>query len=353
MCSYPASERKAYFAFRFTRLMAKTCVAQEVGPLGCWLLTTIAMTEDASRYRRAVTWYDHQLTPLLGCSQDAMARARKKCVEAGWLHYEPGSKCKAGKYWVIVPQHADGMPDTPTDENDIRPQKPDESATNSGIILESSLNHQRQTAVPSATNSGSIPATIIPIPKNPDSFPVPPPVECRQAGDEEPVTDKELSETPGNGPIDWPSEFADLCELWQACKQGIGGVCHFAGLPHPSMKDSRKTYMLGWNMAIGDRDRLVFKNTWPKRKAQVIEAIKAINAGAIQWELAPLAFHKFPNEIDAIIGGGHARHSITRQSVQPKPDYKTSQAESMMSELERVLSKSNSQQSQQKAISHE
>ncbi|WP_397569048.1 hypothetical protein [Schlesneria sp. T3-172] len=112
---YPA--RPAFFAMKFIRLLAKTCVAQEIGPTGFALLVTIATTEDAAGYRRAVTFFDGQLMPIVGVdSQKSLARARIKCVDAGWLNYEPGCRGRAGRYFVVIPPHASGIDDNPTDE---------------------------------------------------------------------------------------------------------------------------------------------------------------------------------------------------------------------------------------------
>ena len=35
-----------------------------------------------------------------------MKRVRDKAVEAGWLHYEPGTKGRAARYWVTIPEWA-------------------------------------------------------------------------------------------------------------------------------------------------------------------------------------------------------------------------------------------------------
>jgi hypothetical protein len=112
--AYPA--RQPYFAHKFARLLVKTCAAQEIGTGGCWLLTTIVHTEDAARYRRAVTWRNEQLAPVLGMSPATLVRVRQQCIDEGWLHYEPGVKRKPGKYWVTIPPDAIGIDDNPTDE---------------------------------------------------------------------------------------------------------------------------------------------------------------------------------------------------------------------------------------------
>ena len=120
--------------------MIKTCVAQEIGTVGFSLLMVIANTEDAAGYRRAVTWYDGQLLPLLGlASQKSLSLARDKAVKSGWLHYEHGRKGVASKYWITIPEHCDGQDDTAsdegqvvdtTDDTEMTRKKDDESAAN-------------------------------------------------------------------------------------------------------------------------------------------------------------------------------------------------------------------------------
>lgn len=113
---YP--KRPSFFAYRFCRLMAKACLANEVGPNVCWLLTTIAMTEDAKGYRDAVTYFNEQLMAVTGFnSADALDRCRKKAIAAGWLHYQPGGKGKAGRYWVLTPERFKTFDDAPSDES--------------------------------------------------------------------------------------------------------------------------------------------------------------------------------------------------------------------------------------------
>jgi hypothetical protein len=114
---YP--KRDKFFAYRLVRLLTKTAAAQEIGALGCWFVTLIALQEDAIQYRRPVSYWDHQLGPLLGTdSKSTLSRLRKKLVHAGWIHYVPGTKGKIGRYWTTIPTHACGISDSPTDESD-------------------------------------------------------------------------------------------------------------------------------------------------------------------------------------------------------------------------------------------
>lgn len=112
---YPA--RPQFYALRFGRLVQKSCLANQIGPAATLLLITVALTEDASHYRRGVTFWDGQIMPIIGLSSwRSLDRARKAAVNAGWLHYEPGGKSKAAVYWTIIPGSAEGIDDAPTDE---------------------------------------------------------------------------------------------------------------------------------------------------------------------------------------------------------------------------------------------
>lgn len=113
---YP--KREAYFSHRFCRLLAKTTAAQSIGAEACWMLTIIAQTEDAKRYSAPVLFWNEQLMAVCGFGgRGRLVRARGKAIEAGWLHYEPGSKSKAGKYWVEIPPQFANLPDSAIDEN--------------------------------------------------------------------------------------------------------------------------------------------------------------------------------------------------------------------------------------------
>jgi hypothetical protein len=99
--SYP--KRQAFFAHKFIRTLARSCAANVIGPEACWLLTIIAMTEDAKQYSGPVTFYGDILASQCGFSTRVMQRARRNAVEAGWLHYVPGTNRRAASYWVTMP----------------------------------------------------------------------------------------------------------------------------------------------------------------------------------------------------------------------------------------------------------
>ena len=115
MADYPT--RPPYFAAKAIRLMAKTCLANDIGPEAVCLLTMIAQQEDSKRYRGAVRFYNEQLMPLVGTRRfKTLAAWRQRAIDAGWLHYESRGH-QSGLYWVTVPESALGLEDAPLDEN--------------------------------------------------------------------------------------------------------------------------------------------------------------------------------------------------------------------------------------------
>lgn len=114
MPKYP--KRGSHFAHRFTRLLTKAAVAQELGPECCWLLTIVSHQEDAKRYSGPVIFWNQQLMALCGFgSERRLSRTRDACVEAGFLHYEPGGNRKPGRYWCLTPDYLESD-DSPVDE---------------------------------------------------------------------------------------------------------------------------------------------------------------------------------------------------------------------------------------------
>jgi hypothetical protein len=112
---YP--RRSNHFAHKFTRLLFKACVANELGPEATLLLIAVAHTEDARGYRGPVTFWNAQLMPLIGAkSESAFKRIRDRCAAAGWLAHLPGARGRPAGYWVSVPARFAGWDDGPTDE---------------------------------------------------------------------------------------------------------------------------------------------------------------------------------------------------------------------------------------------
>jgi hypothetical protein len=131
---YP--KRTPFFFHRFVRLMIKTCAAMVIGADGCFLCTVVAATEDSARYRYAVRYFNSQLAQFCGWSVDKLDRVRSRCIDEGFLHYEPGGNRTPGLYWVLVDESLGDAPDLgPIGEldSDFKPQAAehpaDETAT--------------------------------------------------------------------------------------------------------------------------------------------------------------------------------------------------------------------------------
>jgi len=141
---YP--RRTPFFFHRFSRLLIKTCAAQVIGADGCWLLAIIAATEDSKRYRAAVSFYNPQLSAFCGWSIDKLDRVRKRCIDEGFLHYEPGGNRTPGLYWVLVDDSLGDAPDLgPIGEleSDFKPQTAEHSADDSATEPRTSCGENR------------------------------------------------------------------------------------------------------------------------------------------------------------------------------------------------------------------
>jgi len=173
MATYP--KREKFFANRFIRLLVKCCVANEIGTDAAYLLTVIAMTEDASHYKRGVFFYDEQLKPLIGVnSSSMMTRIRKRAVDAGWLHFKAGHKGQCSTYWVTIPKHTEGLDDMPTDEG----------GHELGVTGETNRNRIRIESEAKENSNGSASGVILPIPN-----PIPNPVGSAPVTREEKAAD--------------------------------------------------------------------------------------------------------------------------------------------------------------------
>lgn len=164
---YP--RRPSHFAHRFVRLMMKAVAAQEVGTDGFALLTAIAMTEDAKRYRGPVVFFNHPLMAVCGfTSEKVFFRVRQKCVDSGWLVWTPGKKGVAARYWVAIPDQSEGIQDGPVDE------VTEEEGEDAGAITEQLGTNREVIGNQLGTNRESIGRTFIPnpLPLSPSPTPV-------------------------------------------------------------------------------------------------------------------------------------------------------------------------------------
>ena len=100
--TYP--QRPKNFYFKFQKLLWDYHAREDIGIDGCWLLFTVLMNENRRQWTGPARLWNTQLEGSIGKSIDQCDRIRKRCIEAGWLHYEPGTKSVEGKYWVTVPK---------------------------------------------------------------------------------------------------------------------------------------------------------------------------------------------------------------------------------------------------------
>lgn len=132
--AYP--QREAFFAIRFLRLLENAGATEEFGQTAVMLLMTIVLREDERRFRGGVQFWDNELIRLCGVrTQRELAGARDKVTAAGLLHYETGTRHRAGTYWVEVPDWLDpSVPQSVTKKSDTSsdaasPSTPDSSET--------------------------------------------------------------------------------------------------------------------------------------------------------------------------------------------------------------------------------
>lgn len=172
---YP--KRGSYFAYKVIRMMGKMCAAQIMGPEACWLVTIIANLEDVKRYTEPVTFFNEQLMPISGFnSKNSFARARKKAIGAGWLHYTPGGKGVAGSYWALIPDRFKDIPDTPFDEG----FPVQNSTTNNTVPPQVSGAGSHQERDGKRTDNGTA--------NGPHSYPIPNPIPSPQEEGPAPAT---------------------------------------------------------------------------------------------------------------------------------------------------------------------
>ena len=302
--AYPA-DRPKFFPMRVNRAMTNSCAAQLIGSAGCFLVLKIAMKEDELFYRRAVTWCDEYLMEQLNItSRKTLALVRKKCIDAGWLHYEPGCKGRLSRYWVTIPDQFDGLDvksaseeaDDETEQagafgSKIYHQLGDESANNRQTIGTESANNRHRTG----TEKGA----LITLSLNP----IPSPSPIPTAGEHE-------NETPPRQPDRMArSAVNEFVALWNELPTGNRGVAHVLGLPP-------------WPCPL---DVAAIERFWASRKGVAVQAMDAIKSGAIQWERNAMTIRQFENEIDNILGGVHRRHQ--------KPDPQAAAFKQMMDDL--------------------
>ena len=91
MAEYPKDRSRQFFALKFCKLLSKTAIANEIGSDATLLLMVVALKEDSKEYTDAPNYWNQQIMPLCGIrSPKRLVAARKKAIQAGWLHYEKG-----------------------------------------------------------------------------------------------------------------------------------------------------------------------------------------------------------------------------------------------------------------------
>ncbi|MHC4698490.1 MAG: hypothetical protein ACYTFA_17290 [Planctomycetota bacterium] len=98
---YP--KRPKFFSVRFTRLIDRAGIMHRIKAEGHWLLSVIVNMEDKLHYSKPPDFWNVQLTDRSGWSVSKLDRVRTRCIETGWLYYEPGNKARPGVYWVLIP----------------------------------------------------------------------------------------------------------------------------------------------------------------------------------------------------------------------------------------------------------
>lgn len=106
---YP--EREPFFAFKFLRLVMATHAAKEIGCDGCWLLTILALAEDALHYSGPTRFWNDELISALGFqSRKQLIATRDKVIAAGWLQYGRKGTRSVGLYAVQIPEQYATVP---------------------------------------------------------------------------------------------------------------------------------------------------------------------------------------------------------------------------------------------------
>lgn len=109
------------------------------------------------------------------------------------------------------------------------------------------------------------------------------------------------------------TDVSDFLVQWHQLPTGKCGVVHVAG------------WREGMPPIISPKDREALETFWPCRKEAALEAMKAIQEGALQWNTNGLKIREFANQIDALC----ARQSKVHQ----KPDPQAAALKQMMDDL--------------------
>lgn len=157
--------RPSYFAMRVLRLAIKTELAQQCGADVLALLSVIAVTEDARRYRGPVAFFNAELLRVLGFGKwERLNNARRAAVDTGWLLYENRGSRRAGYYRTTIPVDFEMMPDTAVGEELLPGPYPEMGDDPNGLSLSSSSESTPENGYVEGHGQGE-PSLPVPIPK--------------------------------------------------------------------------------------------------------------------------------------------------------------------------------------------
>ena len=103
---YPKDRTNRYL-FQMLDLLLVPVVARALGKSGLNLVRVIVSMENQMFFRQAVLITDDDLRPRVDCSEKTLVEARRRCIEAGWIHYEPATMGQSSRIWTKVPQWVD------------------------------------------------------------------------------------------------------------------------------------------------------------------------------------------------------------------------------------------------------
>ncbi len=218
----------------------------DIGADGCWLCSVVSATEDSKRYRSAVSFYNPQLAMICGWSVDKLDRVRRRCIDQGFLHYEPGGNRTPGLYWVLVDDKPGDAPDLGPigeQESDFNPQSAEHPAEDSATEPRKSCGENREE--PADLTNLSYPNT----PPSPPDVPMfdPSGLGPPEIPDQWEVVEEELI---SSGVSRWrglldnfrktgcsAGHALELIEFWKQHqdKLGVGALHHRMENAHPSI----------------------------------------------------------------------------------------------------------------------
>jgi len=269
MADYP--ERPKYFAHKFVRRLSKSCAAMEIGPEACWLLTVIAFQEDSCRYKRAVLFYDEPLASLVGLgSERTLARCREKAVKAGWLHYEAGRKRVPGRYWVLIPDHAEVFDDSPigVDDSNFLGTGAEKPPSNRRLSV-------NETAEQPPTKCRPFIPYPNPYPENKTQRESEQQIRTEPVPEHDPVDDVRTDADPH---WDWVTIEADFLKLWNDSPS----TCKVQAISHLLAGKFRDLWVQDdWRAKVPEAISRLTRGWWAKRKISLNKFLDPIFVGDI------------------------------------------------------------------------